>query len=197
MSLPMRIIVVCVALVGVVVGCGGSSGTDVIGPPSADGGSSGSSGGGSGSGSSGGAVDAPDGGVNPSTAGPGGDTTRVACGTTACTIASETCCVTQTPNGPAYGCVAGSACPAQGGADVAALKCSGAANCADGTVCCVSTTNNVASSSCQPSCGQGQAQLCDPRAASSGCSSGVMCSSANISDWSLPPSYATCGGVGN
>jgi hypothetical protein len=106
--------------------------------------------------------------------------------------------------GLAFSCSAsGTACggadagPNGNNGDTVALKCSGAANCPAGSVCCVHQVNNGATSDCKTACGQGEAQLCDPNAAPTGCAAGVNCSSKNISDWSLPPTYATCGGKGN
>jgi hypothetical protein len=84
-----------------------------------------------------------------------------------------------------------------GGGDTAALACSGQANCPAGTVCCVHDAQGGAASECKSACTNGQAQLCDPNAAISGCANGVKCSSHNISDWNLPATFATCGGVGN
>jgi hypothetical protein len=200
------------------LGCGGASATDVTTAPPGDGGladgasSSGASSSGASSssgGSSSGSV-GPDGGLNPPDAGPGGTTSQITCGATSCAIATEVCCVSRTNAGTAYGCATGTTCPGAGGGDgggggggggggdVVALKCSGAANCAPGTVCCVDQTNNGATSACLPSCGQGQAQLCDPTAGTAtGCAVNQPCSSNNIGDWGLPRTYATCGGKGN
>jgi hypothetical protein len=106
--------------------------------------------------------------------------------------------------GTAYSCSAsGAGCAAvdAGGngnnGDTVALKCSGAANCAAGTVCCVRQVNNGAASDCKASCTQNEAQLCDKGATPTGCATSVSCSSKNIGDWSLPDTYATCGGKGN
>lgn len=88
------------------------------------------------------------------------------------------------PGGNAYACVAAATCPRPpGGGDTAALKCSGAANCAAGTVCCVRDQNGNAASECKPTCGNNEAQLCDPTAANTGCPSADPCSSNNIGDW--------------
>ena len=141
-------------------------------------------------------------------AGPGGSASSLPCGSAQCRIPAETCCVSSNPNPPPdffYGCYSG-ACPLDAGAGagasagaVTSLKCSGAANCAAGTVCCVyENANKQVVSDCLASCGAGQAQLCDPGAAISGCSAASgACSSANVTDWGLPATYATCGGVGN
>jgi hypothetical protein len=77
---------------------------------------------------------------------------------------------------------------------VAALKCSGAANCASGMVCCIGPNG---ASACAASCTRDQAQLCDPNAMMSGCGDAGACSSMNIGDWGLPRTFATCGGLGN
>jgi len=142
-----------------------------------------------------------DGGIDPPDAGPGGTTTVIKCGSTTCAIPAQSCCVDQLPNNmTAYGCAA--SCPGLGGGgggggDTTALKCSGQANCAAGTVCCVRQVNNGATSECKASCTGNQAQLCDPLAAVSGCTGQVCSNGIDFSDWSLPPTYATCGGKGN
>lgn len=141
-----------------------------------------------------------DGGIDPPDAGPGGTTSTIKCGSTTCAIPAQTCCVDTLPgNMTAYGCA--TTCPGLdagggGGIDTAALKCSGQANCAAGTVCCVRQVNNAAASECKASCAGTEAQLCDVNVAASGCN-GNTCSNNNIGDWNLPPSYATCGGKGN
>lgn len=172
-------------------------------PPGSSSGSSGSPDGSADSGSSRPADDAgvtADGGVDPPDAGPGGNTTSIACGSTTCIIPAESCCVSEVAGGGnnAYTCVLGSTCPTPpGGGDTAALKCSGAANCIAGTVCCVRDDNGNAASECKTSCGNGEAQLCDPRAADAGCPQADPCSNNNIGDWGqLPDSYGTCGGQG-
>lgn len=144
-----------------------------------------------------------DGGIDPPDAGPGGDTTKIACGATSCALATDTCCVSELAAGGnnAYACTTTDAgCPPPaGGGDVVALKCSAQANCPANTVCCVRQTNNGATSECKPACGQNEAQLCDPKALDGGgCTAGNPCSNDNISDWgNLPASFATCGGKGN
>lgn len=135
--------------------------------------------------------------------GPGGNTQTVTCGTNACSIATQSCCVYETQPTWSYVCVDGTSCPivdgGGGGGQGTALACSGAANCADGTVCCVfEGPNKQVQSSCMTACPANGAQLCDPSAAVSGCAADAgACSSANISDWGLPKGYATCGGIGN
>lgn len=145
-------------------------------------------------------------GGSASDAGPGGNTSTLPCGSAQCGIPAQTCCVFSNPNPPPdffYGCYNG-ACPVDAGfdagtGDITSLKCSGAANCPVGSVCCVyETANKRVASDCFASCGGGQAQLCDPSAVDSGCSPDAgACSSANVTDWGLPNTYATCGGVGN
>lgn len=189
---------------GVWLGCGGTSGDafTIPAPDGGEGGANGSSGGPREAGANG--VTA-DGGVDPASAAPGGDTTSIACGATSCPIPAESCCVTDLPNngGRSYACVAGSSCPAAaGGGDTTALKCSSAANCAAGTVCCVMQTNGVTTSACQATCVSGKgtdtAQLCDPKAPDGGgCPAGAPCSNDSIGDWGLPKTFATCGGKGN
>jgi hypothetical protein len=149
--------------------------------------------------------------------GPGGTTSNLPCGSATCLIPAETCCVTDTGTGYAFACVSGPTCPAGGGGgtggndaggdgggnntggagNVGAFKCTSAANCPQGTVCCVTAPNDLASSSCQASCGPTDAQLCDPKATATGCPTSAPCSSANIGDWTLPASFGTCGGKGN
>lgn len=143
----------------------------------------------------------------PLDAGPGGNTTSIACGSTTCALPAQTCCVYPFANPPpdfSYSCATGAGCPdaggggGGGGGNVTALKCSGAANCPASTVCCVSQTNAGTSSDCQTACTKNQAQLCDPAAMPSGCAGDAgACSNANIGDWGLPGSFGTCGGKGN
>jgi hypothetical protein len=143
--------------------------------------------------------------------GPGGNANVLACGSTACAIPSQVCCVDRVGGGTAsYQCVTGATCPVvdagagNNGDPPTALQCAGAANCGGGTVCCVQRTGGVTSSSCKASCGgQNAAQLCDPKAAaaSSGCPADAgtlsQCLTRDIADWGLPATFATCGGVGN
>jgi hypothetical protein len=141
---------------------------------------------------------APDGRAATPDAGPGGDTTQIACGAATCSIPADSCCVSELGNRQtSYDCVTTATCPRpSGGGSTAALKCSGQANCSSGTVCCVQENNGNAASTCKSSCGSGEAQLCDPAVAGGGgCPSAARCSNKNIGDWgNLPNSYATCGG---
>jgi hypothetical protein len=126
--------------------------------------------------------------------GPGGNTTTFPCGSQSCSIATQICCVAQ--NGRGAVCVSGSDCAAADAGqpgDLAGLKCTGAANCAQGTVCCIDPSGN---SACAASCDQNGAQLCDPAAANPGCGDAGACSSRNIGDWGLPRTFGTCGGIG-
>ncbi len=164
----------------------------------------------SGGSSSGGATDAAPGGSGGTTdaGGPGGSTTSLACGNTACQIPGQVCCVDRMNGGVAsYACVTGTSCatPDAGGGNQdppTALACSSAANCAAGTVCCIEQVNNTVTSACKATCtGGNSAQLCDPKAANSGCpaDAGALsaCSSKDIGEWGLPSTFATCGGRGN
>lgn len=172
--------------------CGGSSGFDVTGDVS-DGASEARS----------------DAVAPPADAGPGDIVTdasvtdaasearAVRCGTSSCQAPAQSCCVYDPPR---YACVDGPSCPADDAGNAAtALRCSATADCAPGTVCCLyETPSRDLASDCRPGCSAREAQLCDPAAATSGCAPDAgACSSANVSDWGLPPTYATCGGVGN
>ncbi|GAC1525184.1 MAG: hypothetical protein NVS3B10_24220 [Polyangiales bacterium] len=137
-------------------------------------------------------------GGSSSTAGPGGTPTTVACGSASCIIPTESCCVYESTSPPSYACVAGPSCPPlAGGGKGTALRCSAAANCAAGLVCCVTDGGGHPSSDCKAACAKNEAQLCDPAATPTGCAPGVSCSANNVTDWGIPNTYATCGGVGN
>lgn len=145
-------------------------------------------------------------------AGPGGNTSGLACGSVSCPTTGAVCCA-YPPSGDldagagyAYLCVGGATCPigdagaGSGAQTPTVLTCTGAANCAAGTVCCVAPNDSNQgaqshTSTCKATCGDGEAQLCDPAAASPGCTASAPCSSANIASWELPPTFATCGGV--
>lgn len=187
---------------------GGSSGaTSSSGAASSSGGSSsgGTNDGGDGGGSSSGG--SADGGIDPPDAGPGGDTTKLTCGSASCALPAQQCCIADLPGqgNRSYGCAptAGDAgCPPPdgggggGGIDVTSLKCSGAANCPANTKCCVRQTNGGAASECKADCNGNEAQLCDPNAATDGCPQQDPCSNDNIGDWGLSNAYGTCGGQG-
>ncbi len=183
----------------VFVGCGGASVSSIDGA-GGDGGGSGSNGG-----------VATNGGVNPADAGPGGTTTSLSCGNTSCAIPAEVCCVTPTSAGLAYGCETGTcAIPDAGrgtgnggngnqGGDVnlVTLSCSDQANCPTGTVCCATQSDSKGTvAACQMGtvCSKDGIQLCDPAApaASNGCATGQQCTSDNIKDLGLPPSFGRC-----
>lgn len=152
--------------------CGGTDFTSVLGDASAsDGGSEGSS-----------AADAARDGMLPPT--------HTTCGPMQC-AAMQTCCVTQN-NPPQFTCAQGACTNGQ-----TALQCAKASDCPMGSVCCVRRMNGNATSSCALSCGQNEAQLCDPKEMPTGCPPNQPCSNSNIADWNLPPSFATCGGKGN
>ena len=134
--------------------------------------------------------------------GPGGNTQTLACGSAACSIPAQSCCVYETSPAWSYACIDGTSCPVLdggGGGQGTALACSGAANCGSGTVCCVfEGANKQVQSSCMAACPSNGAQLCDPTASASGCGPNAgACSTANVSDWGLPKGFATCGGIGN
>lgn len=133
--------------------------------------------------------------------GPGGTTQTLTCGASQCAIPAQSCCVYQTQPTWTYMCTNGSTCPQLdgGGNQGTGLQCSGAANCTQGTLCCVyQDANQNVASSCMQTCPAKGAQLCDPKASSSGCAPDAgVCSPSNIADWGLPKGYATCGGVGN
>ena len=208
----------CLPLVGVglvgFVACGGQSDVGVV--TIADGGDGG--GAGNEAATTDGATDAGDlGDTSSSTdggagedAGPGGNTTQIACGTATCSLATEICCVYQNANagnpgsGPsfAFSCATGTTCPAPPPAfdPATPMTCSSAANCTSGNVCCITSdgpSNNIASS-CKPSCTATKpaiaATLCDPGAPPI---AGCACSAKNIDSWALPNGYGTCGGVDN
>lgn len=109
-------------------------------------------------------------------------------------IAPDVCCVyTGTPT-TTYMCAQSCAAPT-GGQELSQLACTSTADCHNSEVCCVSRSNNINTSVCQSQCDSNQAQLCDPTAIDSGCSN-QSCSTSSISDWKLPPTFGTCGGVG-
>jgi hypothetical protein len=192
------------------VGCGGASPSTITDTGSLDGGGSGdgattgtATDGGAGTGTGGG-NGLLDGGGN----GPGGDTTTIPCGNSACSVATQVCCILTLNNVTVSECATGSclnldAGLGQGGGNgnVAALKCTSQANCAAGSICCVHSSQQGTSSECVVgnSCQNG-AQLCDPSAMPTGCPTNggrSKCSSDKIGDWGLAPPFATCGGVGN
>ncbi len=115
-------------------------------------------------------------------------------GATGCGACSapNLCCV-YTGSGTSYTCAPTCAAPVQG-QDLSALACTSSADCSQG-VCCVSRVNNVNQSACMAQCTSSQAQLCDPSSPNPGCPAGAPCSSQNITDWKLPPTFGTCGGV--
>ena len=134
----------------------------------------------------------PDAGAKPDGGGP------IGCGSTSCATGKLCCVYTPAADGGAadYLCALPSCPPATGGQQRADLGCTSTADCAPG-VCCVERPGNDSVSKCAPMCNSGsnQVQFCDPNAADSGCPANAPCSTNNISDWNLPPTFATCGGV--
>jgi hypothetical protein len=194
----------------VAVCCGGASNTGLEAPP--DGGANTTTTGNGGARGTPGTVVANGGtGAGGAAGAPGGSTSALSCGTASCVIPGESCCLTEAGGTFSFACVVGSSCPAAatdagaGGngngqnGNTATLQCTSAANCAAGTVCCVSSPNNGATSECKTTCTGDVAQLCDPSAsaATTGCAAAQPCSSKNIGDWGLPPTFGTCGGKGN
>jgi len=135
-----------------------------------------------------------DGGTDPPSPGPGGNTTAMPCGAATCVLPLHQCCIggySMTPPFFTFACVTGDQCPMLADDTIAGLHCSGNANCAQGTVCCIRTpAMKTAFARCQMSCGAGEAQLCDAKAGDT-CITGT-CKSDNISKWGLPPSYGVC-----
>jgi hypothetical protein len=120
--------------------------------------------------------------------------TGPACGPSPC-AQGQTCCVTMANSTPSYACLAGCPTGGGGGPSVASLACASAADCAAGYVCCMEQSNGSTQSACASHCGVTQVQLCDP-GADAGCPLGLPCSTSNIGDWNLPPTFGTCGGRG-
>ncbi len=156
--------------------------------------------------------------------GPGGDAAVLSCGRAACNLPAQECCLYDTAGDFTGGCANGAGgCPTvidagfdagDASTQLVALGCEVPANCPGvGKVCCVTRdTNNDAissqcslASSCVTSGPQHRAQLCDPALVGvdagadagdgglTGCIASV-CSNTNISTWSLPNGYGTCGG---
>lgn len=122
----------------------------------------------------------------------------VACGQKTC-ASGDTCCVYTTTAGDGGFAVATSCqtqCPAPSGSQhLAELACTSTADCGS-NVCCIHRQNGVDVSACEPAClsNNNEVQLCDPQAGDAGCPSSEPCSTNNIADWALPPSFGTCGG---
>ena len=119
---------------------------------------------------------------------------RVSCGSSTCKLV-DTCCVYANLNTAQYACHA--VCPQpQNGDQLSALKCSSTADCLSGEVCCVQRlgSQNVSACSAMP-CASSDVQLCDPSAQTTGCQANAPCSSNNVSDWKLPGTFGTCGGL--
>jgi hypothetical protein len=148
------------------VGCGGAGSSSI---------DSGDAGGGTTTGGPNGTVST-SGGVNPADAGPGGNTSSLACGNATCAIPGQVCCLTPTAGGVAYGCEIGTMCAipdagagnnggnnaadggngngnGNGGApdvSVVTLACTDTANCPAGSVCCATRSDATGTvSACQ------------------------------------------------
>lgn len=198
------VVVAWVLAMTVVVACGGATGSDIATPVSADA-SSPTDGGAASDAASTTTGGGADGGVNPPNAGPGGSTSTLNCGSTTCAIPATACCISEVQGGGvAYACATacgdgnvgnGGGNDHEGG-DTTTLKCTGASNCAAGTVCCIRQVDNGASSECKASCTRDDAQLCDPAAATTGCAATSPCSNSQIRDFGLPKTFGTCGGKG-
>ncbi|HSQ61786.1 MAG TPA: hypothetical protein VLM85_01175 [Polyangiaceae bacterium] len=120
----------------------------------------------------------------------------IACGTAACQP-TEICCVSSSSTSVAYACQTTCSAPASG-ARLSELQCTSTADCA-GQLCCIHRdSSGVNVSACEAACNpsNNEVQLCDPAAADPGCPPTAPCSTNLIADWSLPPSFATCGGLG-
>ena len=120
-----------------------------------------------------------------------------ACGNLSC-AAVEVCCVyTPGADGGAadYACALPLTCPAAGsGQQRAELACTSTADCAP-IVCCIQRlTTGDDRSRCAATCTGNEVQFCDPGAADAGCPASAPCSTNNIADWNLPPTFGTCGG---
>jgi hypothetical protein len=91
-------------------------------------------------------------------------------------------------------CVDGTTCPATGGTT---LRCTSSADCGGASVCCLSQVGGGAVAECKTSCGvaggNGNGQLCDLSAASSGCPQGLQCQRPS-GDVPLPDGLGVCGG---
>lgn len=142
--------------------------------------------------------------------GPGGSVKTLPCGTATCRVPAESCCLTDNGDGTfTFACVVGASCPSAtaGGNTPVALGCSSSVNCAAGSVCCITQQNENSGdqngdngdrgkSSCKPSCGSQEAQLCDPKATDNGCPASAPCSTSKAESWELPSTFGTCGGKG-
>ena len=123
---------------------------------------------------------------------------RFACGATSCASGAE-CCVFDQSGSFSYACTP-PACANQAptNAGIAELRCDNAGDCLAGNVCCAWRTGGITYSDCRVACStvSHEVQLCTPSAsaATNACVT-ASCSSTNISDWSLPSSYGTCGGL--
>jgi hypothetical protein len=98
-----------------------------------------------------------------------------------CAVPAQTCCVGPSSGGmgggpPVLTCENGATC---NDPNAAALHCTAAADCAAPQVCCLSQQSTPGTSQCGAQCGNGDLQLCDPNAQSTGCPGGVACRPPN------------------
>ena len=103
----------------------------------------------------------------------GGEEGGVAhCGNISCTGQNKVCCAQY--GGNVFGPTSCVALSCSGPSDTT-MQCAATADCNAGTVCCLTTANhNIAR--CAQACAQGDfGQLCDPKAATSGCPAGKTC----------------------
>jgi hypothetical protein len=145
-------------------------------------------------------------------ASPGGDATTLNCGSVNCSLPNQACCIYPilSPPPPFYSaCSSGSTCPAlapDSGYDAGTateLRCEVQANCPANNVCCLEAPSSgaihahcISGSSCVSTDGGLKvALICDPSLGDAGCGEAGACSSTNISTWSLPSGFGTCGGV--
>lgn len=141
---------------------------------------------------------------------PSGPSGTVACGSSACNVATEQCCVTFGGGGPGSGPGADGACVPVGkcNGDIA-LSCASGKNCPGGQVCCADLNGDVASATCQTTCvggfgpgappppgpaGDGSVQLC---ASDSECPKGMTCRQTPLGFGVCQPRRGGGGGGGH
>jgi hypothetical protein len=134
--------------------------------------------------------------------GPDGGSAVLACGNQLlCALPGQTCCVGWS-NGTGQGggqgggpstlaCENGATC---GDPTATALHCAAAADCAAPQVCCLSQQSSPATSQCNAQCGNGDVQLCDSSAQTTGCGGKAACMAAQGGgNNQLPDGVGTCG----
>lgn len=109
----------------------------------------------------------------------------LACGKTTCMPPSQLCCISQNNGQSVFTCQNGMTCTDP---NDLGLRCTTAADCPMGDVCCFD--NNTKIASCTATCGDGNTQLCDPKAMRSGCPQGQQCSAGGGDN--LPQNLGTC-----